>query len=28
VLYPYINAVKALIVSGQVDQDVAEGIGQ
>jgi histidine ammonia-lyase len=28
VLYPYINAVNALIVSGQVDQVVAEGIGQ
>ena len=28
VLYPYINAVKSLIVSGQVDRAVSEGIGQ
>jgi histidine ammonia-lyase len=27
VLYPYINAVKSLIVSGQVDQAVSEGTG-
>jgi histidine ammonia-lyase len=27
VLYPYINAIKALIVSGQIDRAVAEGIG-
>ena len=28
VMYPYINAVKALITSGQVDQAVNEGIGK
>ncbi len=28
VMYPYINAVKALIVSGQVDRAVSAGMGQ